>query len=173
MLFVPIVLLAGCQSYSGYVEPVLAYRTIKPGSILTINRELTIPAYKARVHMQSGKIVSEKNIDFYFPNCSVEVRTIKKIPQKIFPDVFTIKMIKTEEELTDISGRIFARFAERYDGSVSHENRITHFYITSSKQPDIFRLSCQHWEDPIDARHLTVSEVKTTLGDYVTFKTNN
>ncbi|MEJ2141609.1 MAG: hypothetical protein P8Y24_04520 [Gammaproteobacteria bacterium] len=147
----------------------MAYKTIKTGSTLTINNELTIPAYKARVHMQSGKVVLENEIDFYYPNCSVEVRTIKKVPQKILPDVFTIKMIKTDEELTGISGRTFARFGGQYDGSASHENMITHFYITSNKQPDIFRLSCQHWEDPTDSRHLTVSEVNATLGDYVTF----
>jgi hypothetical protein len=47
---------------------------------------------------------------------------------------------------------------------------VTELYIHSDKQPDIRRLACSHWNDPIDDQHLTVEQIQMTLGKIAIIK---
>ena len=173
MLFI---FLAGCQANAVDINRAPAYTTVKPGSQLVLNKPLTIPANKARVYLQSGNIVHENSVDQYSPNCSLEVRTIHPSPQQIHADTFRIMKISWDEE-SSYSKRIYASsqlITGRHlssDGP-SYENFVTHFYLHSARQPDVFRLSCAHWEDPADfnPRHLSISEIQIAAGDYFSFK---
>lgn len=56
--------------------------------------------------------------------------------------------------------------------SPTAENNITEIFLHSPKQPDVLRLSCMHWEDVSDANHLTIKQIRATLGKYITLKLN-
>ena len=133
-----------------------------------MNQELVITPNLARIHFQYGKIQPENNLDKYYPNCSIEIKTLSNSTQTILPDQFNIYRIAHEEEYSGL-GIHFARLVSSDNGSPSPENWVTHFYLKSTKQPDVYRLSCQHWEDPADARHVTYDEIKKTLGKYISF----
>lgn len=161
-------LLAGCQAGTSLTYTRAAYEIIQPGNILTLNKELVIPANLARVYLQGGQVIPANNVDRYSPNCSLEVRTIHTSAQIILPDKFKILGVKSDEEEASVARPIYAArgFLSNDDGPVSHENWVTHFYLQSANQPDVFRLSCAHWEDPPEARHLTVAEIKSAMGNY-------
>lgn len=175
MLFI---FLAGCQANAGNIDPLPAYTMIKPGAQLILNKPLIIPANKARVYLQGGVTVHENSVDRYYANCSLEVRTIQTSPQQIKADTFSIQKVSRDEEASyskliyASSRRLTGRLASDDDGPVSHENWVTHFYLRSTSQPDVFRLSCAHWEDPADfrPRHLSITEIKKAVGDYFSFK---
>lgn len=177
-IVVLLVLLDGCQATAGNVSPVPAYIMVKPGTQLILNKPLVIPANKARVYIQGGNVVHENAVDRYYPNCSLEVRTIQTSPQEIKADSFRIQKVSWDEEASypkliyASSRHITRRLVSDDDGPVSHENWVTHFYLQSSKNPDVFRLSCAHWEDPADfrPRHLSISEIQKAVGDYLSFK---
>ena len=166
-----IIINTGCHgntyAYNNAIVP--AYRTISVGNTVSVNQTLVIKPNLARVYFQNGEIQPEQQIDKYYPNCSLEIKTLSSSAQSILPDQFAIYRITLDEEYS----RLEIQFAGLYffgsDGGPSPENWVTHFYLSSEKQPDVYRLSCQHWEDPTDARHVTYSEIKKTLGKYISF----
>ena len=169
--FVLFILLTGCQAGTPYILDV-AYTSIKPGSTITLHKALNIPAHKARVYLQGGKVVAANDIDRYYPNCSLEVKTLKPGTQEIMEDTFKIVKVTSDEEVSGL-GLVYAsrRYASDDQGPVSHENWVTHFYLSSAKQPDVYRLTCGHWEDPADThpRHLTLPEIMKAVGSFFTF----
>jgi hypothetical protein len=49
-------------------------------------------------------------------------------------------------------------------------NYATLMYLNSDKQKDVYRLTCQHWEDVMDDRHLTISQMRGAMGDVFTLE---
>lgn len=143
-----------------------AYRTISVGNSVIVNQTLAIKPNLARVYFQNGEIQSEQQIDRYYPNCSLEIKTLSSSTQSILPDRFTIYRITVDEEFSRSGIRLTSLHFFGGDGP-SPENWATHFYLRSEKQPDVYRLNCQHWEDPTDARHVTYDEIKKAVGKYI------
>jgi len=40
--------------------------------------------------------------------------------------------------------------------------------LYSAKQPEVIRISCQHWSEPNDGEHLNIKEIRKTLGNIFT-----
>lgn len=171
IIFVLLILLTGCQATSVPINSAYTFADVKRLTKLTLNLPLIIPANKARVYLQAGTVVSDNDVDRYYPNCSLEIKTIKPSAQTIMLDTFEIIKVKNDEEMSGIKMIYASRgFAGAGDGPISHQNWVTHFYLQSSKQPDVFRLSCAHWEEPTEARHLTLAEINSALGKFITLK---
>jgi len=47
-------------------------------------------------------------------------------------------------------------------------NYATLMYLNSEKQKDVYRITCQHWEDVMDDRHLTIKQMRQAMGDVFT-----
>ena len=171
--FFIIFLLSGCAATTP-ATVTSPYYVIPKGSTLILNEALEISAGSAAVFFQNGKIEHEKNIDQYRANFKFEIRTIKEEQQVIKPDIFTIIRTQKLEELVSLPIMLAAKGAmSGYNGgSPLAENDITEIYLHSVKQPDVLRLSCMHWEDVSDAKHLTVKQIRATLGKYITLKLN-
>ncbi|NNG14194.1 MAG: hypothetical protein HKM22_03455 [Gammaproteobacteria bacterium] len=60
--------------------------------------------------------------------------------------------------------------ARDFRGGAPNENYMTVLYLHSDRQPDVFRMTCQHWEAPSDAQHLTIKQIRQALGDLFTLK---
>lgn len=143
---------------------------IPGGSKLIVKQSLTIPAGKGRVYLQGGKQISEKEKDQYYAHCWFLSRKVLQTPQTIQPDTFIVThsskleeevQLKSRYQLASLSSGIYAS-----NGATATEY-ITELDIHSDKQADIFRFACSHWEDPTDAQHLTVKDMKQVLGDMV------
>lgn len=134
------------------------------GSTLTLNKKLTVQPGKASVRMQDGDVMSFPRIDKYYANCDFEVNTIAKEPTVIEPDTFTIMKVVNEHDFTT-DDSVISTFDSGGDSAVDY---MTVMYLESKKQPDVLRMTCTHWEDPIDAEYLSINEMRKAMGKIFT-----
>ena len=152
------------------------------GSQLRLTRPLTIPANDAGVFIQYGKPqYSVWQPDQYYPNCDFELRTRASHERVVEPDTFTVTRTVREIENVMLPPAVVAshdtgngapdeNYMTAHDtgNGAPNENYMTVLYLHSDKQPDVFRMTCQHWEAPIDAQHLTIKQIRQALGDLFT-----
>lgn len=153
------------------------YYDIPVGSEIIVSKKLTILPEQGRVYLQGGQTTSYSSLDKYTAHCWFESWKIMQTPQIIEPDTFQVKRSQKLEEYVDRKEP--QQFAEnqfskqtRYlsDGSLTAIEYSTVMTIHSDKQANIRRLTCNHWEDPADAQHLTVAQMQSALGDYAQIK---
>lgn len=137
------------------------------GSQLRLHEILTIPANDTQIRIQNGKVIrSSWDLDAYYPNCDFELRKRAEVARTIQPDTFIIsRVIRDTENVMLHSPRIVARSSGNGAPSVDY---ITIMDLSSARQPDVMRLTCQHWEDPSDSHHLSVKQIRKTLGGLFT-----
>jgi hypothetical protein len=166
LLLLSLTLVAGCQ----YVPPRdigSPFFSPPAGSQLRLTRPLTIPANDAGVFIQYGKPqYSVWQPDRYYPSCDFELRTRSSHERVVEPDTFTVTRTVRETENVMLAPAIVA--SHDTGNGAPHENYMTILYLHSDKQPDVFRMTCQHWEDPSDAQHLTIKQIRQALGDLFT-----
>ena len=139
------------------------------GSQLRLTRPLTIPGNDAGVFIQYGKPqYSNWQLDQYYPHCDFELRTRSNHERVVEPDTFTVTRTVRETENVSLAPAVVA--SSDTGNGAPHENYMTILYLHSDKQPDVFRMTCQHWEDPGDGRHLTIRQIRQTLGDLFTLE---
>ncbi|MCK4742309.1 MAG: hypothetical protein KAT25_00665 [Sulfuriflexus sp.] len=158
--------LAGCAyqppkdiSSSFYSPPV--------GSQLQLHKTLTIPANDTQVRIQDGKVISSSwDLDAYYPNCNFELHKRAEVARTIQPDIFIIsRVVRDTENVMLHSPIIVARSSGNGAPSVDY---ITIMDLSSPRQPEVMRLTCQHWEDPSDSYHLSIKQIRKTLGELFT-----
>lgn len=166
LLIVLALLLTGCQPA---VYPIDSpYYRIPLGSILVLNRDLTIPPHQARVIIQYGQVVSRKERDQYYPYCEFEILTLSESPQVIHPDRFSIQRLNKHME-TSRQAVMYASLSllGRDNPLVAYNTKM---YLSSSVQPDVYRMSCMYWTDDAMDDHLTLQQIRDTLGEIFTIK---
>lgn len=143
-------MLVGCQTAGSTNEDSVWFR-IKSGSKLILNQPLDIPAGKAHIYLQKGRMSS--GVDNYTVSCNVEVRNLG--PQSVQPDTFLITDASDSQE-----------WISRPD--------IMRFYkvlrLKSGQQPDVLKMVCQDWDGPLEGQSITVDEIKQAVGDYISFE---
>jgi len=172
-------ILAGCSSGTFPVSS--PYYTIPSGSRLVLNRQLTIPPNSGRVYLQYGKVVSQKEKDDYHAHCWFLSWRVTDSAQTVIPDTFIItRSIQTDHVVLRNAARKYAMLdmAFRVNDSGNSGGPMALVYSTemqihSDKQPDIRSFVCSHWEDPLNAKHLTIAEMQKTLGEIATIQLNN
>jgi hypothetical protein len=169
--------LSACQTWDTR-NPDSPYYRIPAGSTLTLNKDLAIPAGKAAVYIQNGQIVgSIGQIHEYDPYCSLEMRTNRDVAQPVKADQFVILKVREETRLARAESILLARnfhttiAGNNMDGGPSQKLHSTLLDLRSERQPEVFRLTCQRWDDrSYPTLPLTVSEIRKTLGDVFTLK---
>jgi len=162
-------LLAACQS-TMYNEA-SPYFDIPLNSKLTLKQTLEIPPHQVGVYMQDGKVLRSALIDKYYANCRLEVSDLRSTAQKVAPDTFSVYRIRYDEDYSARNMRFAA--ADGYvfaDGGASPQSYATLIYLRSAKQPNVVRMACQHWEDPEDAQHLSIRQMRKAMGDIFTLQ---
>ena len=159
-----LVLPSACQQGPYPVDS--PYFNIPTGSRVQLKQTLTIPPELGRVNLQYGKIV--QRFDQYQAHCAFVSWNIQEQNQYIKPDSFIVTAVKYLEEYVSIPSRqLYARaggFPVSDAGATAIEYS-TVLSIHSASQPDIREFICSHWEDPADAHHLTISQIRRALGD--------
>jgi hypothetical protein len=143
-------ILVGCQTAGSSNEDSVWFK-IRSGSKLVLNQPLAIPAGKAHIYLQKGVISS--GMDNYTVSCSVEVKSLG--PQTVHPDTFLITDASDSQEW--VSRPAIMRFYKV-------------LRLKSGQQPDVLKMVCQDWDDPLEGRSITVDQIKQAVGDYITFK---
>jgi len=141
--------LCGCQSAMHDVNS-SGYR-IPSGSHLTLNREVPIPNGQRHAKFQHGNVVS--GVNEYQVNCQLRLYDLGA--EAVQPDDFAITRSGTGREWQ--SQPYVMRFY-----------RVLH--LKSDKQPNVIKLLCQIWDDPLAGRNISVPQMREALGDYVSFQ---
>jgi hypothetical protein len=161
--------LSACQSDATYYaspEDNPAYLPAT-GTKLALHQPLTIAPDKAGVYLQYGKTTEFNQIQRYSAHCRFEVYKLSTEHQLIQPDTFIIHKISQQQSAADFSPY---RKIGRYDGGVAYLYYATEFYLTSTTQPNVFRLTCGHWLLANEGRYLSLMEIRSTLGDVITLQ---
>ncbi len=193
ILFIGIGLLMACatapvdkEDTSYYLPPL--------GSTLVVNQSFEIRANKASAWFQGGRQRPFSEVDQYYPNCKFELRTLSDMPRTVKPGRFTITRIVQEVDVMLWPVRV-ASADNRLAGvsigmgaghgahvgvgvgighgtsaSLGPDPYATLFYLQSAEQPDVFRLTCMHWEELYEARYLTMREMRSTVSDVMMFE---
>ena len=166
--------LTGCTIASTTNPP--AHRVLTPGMKFQLNQALEILPEKAAVYIQHGKIISDKQIEVYQPNCRFVVHGLDKKSRNIQPDIFSISKISFGTELVMKNPAYLASSSLHFslttgdDGGATAEIYTTYFYLQSENQPLVSHISCSHWEDATDGSYLTVDQISATLGNIIELK---
>lgn len=166
--------LGGCAWQQQY-GPESPYYLPPIGSQILVNKPVIVRADKASAWLQNGEVLIFKDIDVYYPNCKFELNIVVIADHTVEPGSFTITHAYHEERfVTRPAIRLAMSFGFGLggimaggDGGSSPIPYATVFDLRSDTQPDVLRMTCMHWEDPTDARFLTLSEIRQTLGDYI------
>ncbi|MFV1992574.1 MAG: hypothetical protein ACC635_01605 [Acidiferrobacterales bacterium] len=150
---------------------------ITPGLKLKLNKAIVIPGETASLHIQDGEPKPQQlnPVENYRPYCVIEVRNRLAATQTIKPDIFTITRVFLNEEFVSLLPKIAsltmtASYPGLYlgAGGVTAVSYVTEIYLESDTQPDVVRLSCKQWDDPMVGGHLTLQEIKLALGELIT-----
>ena len=144
---------------------VQSYSDVTTENTLELKKRLVIPADNARVSIQYGKVVSQSQIDNYYPHCWFVSWKREKRAQVIEADTFKITAVRETYESVKLKtgGYRFSSLAIA-DAGLTAIDYFTEIDIYSAKQPNIKRLICSHWEDPADAAHLNLKQIQNALG---------
>jgi len=161
--------LAGCTG-SQLRDEASPFYSVPAGSVLTLNRDITIPGNKVAAYVQDGKVLGYNDVDWYRPNCKFELYTISEQPRQVRADSFSITRVVDEIESSSLQGQVYyvaMVVGMGLDRSYVF-NYATKMYLHSELQPDVYRMTCQHWEDVVDDRYLSVEQMRQAMGDVFT-----
>ena len=151
------------------------YFSVPVGSTLVLNQVLTIDRDQVASYVQDGKVLPEKAVDKYRPNCKFEIYTMSEQSRPVQPDNFeVIKVVDNIETSTlaapvQVASRGIMLGYGALDKSYIY-NYATMMYLSSALQEDVYRMTCQHWEDIMEDRYLTTAQMRQAMGDVFTLQ---
>lgn len=168
LLLVLALLLGGCQSLSPE-GPDSPYYTIPTGSTLRLVRPLPVPADGVSLYLQDGALVADHSLlRRYHPYCRFEMWSRLPEARQVEPETFLITRVTRNDEYVSgphrplrLAGPFFS--GERQGGPMAIIVTTT-LYLSSSQQPDVYRIGCEQWGDPSSVRPLTIPEMRQALG---------
>ncbi len=159
-IFLATLFLSACQST--YVR-----HSLPMDSIFHLNHEIRFHPSQVAIYLQHGQIVPANSIDDYSPNCTLEVKHKLAHSQTFHPDQFRIDKVRYEIAANNLSTPLVTH-SLAFGGQTRYPEYITDIYLHSADQPNIYKLTCQHLEEPENARHLTLEEIQGVLGEIMT-----
>ncbi len=175
IVLLSVICLFGCQAPP--FSPDSPLSRVPLHSRLILHQALTIPANKVSLWFQEGKQIPEKLLDRYYPHCKFETFTMKTRAKTIEVDTFVIyKVVRWDDYALQSIQLAWAQFGvgigihDALDGGPSFVNVATEMFLQSDKQPDVYRLVCSQWEDPVDSNHVTINQIRHTLGNIFTLE---
>jgi len=146
--------------------------SIQSGSKLILNQSIFIAPNLGRTYFQNGKVTSESDINIYYPHCSITVNTILDHERRISPTTFEIYKVVDDEEYAQ--GYMFYASTKLMHGSDGPliTGLVSYYYLRSPSEPDVRTLECIQWNSLYENKHLSINEVRKSLGDIFTLKLN-
>ena len=171
-----LVMLVSCSVNDARDESSVFY-AVPVGSVLRLNQDVTISGDQVATYVQNGELMSYDAVDKYYPNCKFEIYTLSERPRTVNQDVFKIVKVQDEIESSSIqeNTQLAARGGAYMFGMLDRSyvfNYATMMYLKSEKQKDVYRMTCQHWEDVKDDRYLTIAQMREAMGEVFTLVIN-
>lgn len=138
------------------------YYLLPPGSALVLKRPLEIPGGEASVYIQDGEPTSYWSVDKYQGHCKFEMWSIVERDRTIKPDRFIVEKVGRDREYVDSQPRRLLASADD-DGGPYVEIGMVLMYLHSSSQPDVYRLTCQRWDDFVDPVPMSIRDIRRTV----------
>lgn len=147
------------------------YVTARPGSTVEVTQALTAPS-GARLNIQNGEVLPWRKVVERRPYCQFRVlRPSVRLdePFQIDAGTFTVKRVYRQKDFVGLAGRqyAFGDGDEDFENAPSERTMATYFELSSDAQPDVYQLVCARWDDPYGYNHLSLEEMRQTLGDLV------
>ncbi len=169
-----IAFLAGCTVNDTKDEGSVFY-AVPVGSVLVLNQQVDIRGDQVAVYVQNGELMQYREVNFYMPNCKFEIYTMSEQARTVSQDRFEI--VKVVDDIESSALQKTTRLAALGDavtyGLLDKSyvfNYATLMYLQSEQQKDVYRMTCQHWEDVMDDRHLSVTQMRQAMGDVFTLE---
>lgn len=156
--------LVACAGSNPFAMPPDSY--VANGTSIRLNAPVTVPRNSVAVPIRGGHIGSRYRYD---GTCRLELKTLGKEPRVVEPDEFTVERTTwATEYFGGLDPRNMYAASMITDGP-SLLTYKTYIYLQSARQPDVFRLQCQHLQQSDGRpRYLTMAEIQVLLGDVMT-----
>jgi hypothetical protein len=168
-------LLTACAGLDDYPQDSPHYR-YSSGWALQLNRALEIGPDEASVRLQRGRIVPRNSVQEQQPFCVFELTTVGGEPQTVAPGRFEIWQVQRRVSTIADAGAPAAPVTVGYLtmglDTPSFMYYKTEFRLRAASHPNVRSLTCMH--DQLGPggyglmRHLTLDEIRYTLGDWFT-----
>jgi hypothetical protein len=172
--FLVLAVLTACSMYDSRDESSYYY-AVPVGSSLVLHQHVSIQGEQVATYVQNGELMPYDSVNKHLPNCKFELYTMSEQPRTVDPDTFEIIRVVDEIESSSLPKDI--QVALRGDalmlGMLDKSyvfNYATMMYLKSENQKDVYRMTCQHWEDIRDDRHLTIEQMRQAMGEVFTLK---
>ena len=161
-----IIWLAGCQSPFVQIEgrENSRYFRIPVDSKLVLQQELLVPARSDRLYFQKGKVSQFQHVNRYSPYCALTLHAKKDVAQTIVPDAFTVHKMYRQYLFDLAMGPVMVAQLDP-GGGMTYQVFATLLELRSVQQPDVVRMTCANWGVPQDMAHLTLGQMRESLGD--------
>lgn len=171
-----VLFLSGCAGLLSAPEPEsTSYVTPKPGSRVEVQQTLRVSG-GARVSLQYGRLKSWNDVYKLEPYCQFHVlraRDQMHEPLQIEPDAFIVERVYRRKDMVGLEGvRYASTGVEDFNHSPSQRTMATYMELSSGAQPDVHRLVCARWADPYEYNHVSIRDMRESLGDLVRLVTN-
>ena len=166
--------LAGC-TVNDIKDEDSTFYAVPGGSALVLNQQVDIRGDQVAVYVQNGELMQYSEVNFYLPNCKFEIYTMSEQQRTVNPDRFEIVKVVDDiessalQKTTTLAALDDAMTLSWLDKSYVF-NYATLMYLNSEEQQDVYRMTCQHWEDMMDDRHLSVMQMRQAMGDVFTLE---
>jgi hypothetical protein len=173
--------LAGCSTTARYAgNENSPYYVVPAGSHVVLNQALTVPPEEAGVFIQNGEARPRGQVRFSEPYCRLTLKTVRGTSRSVAPDEMVVRksMQQTLRTFSGIAGEQYASASivlaaspgDRDDSSSTIQTFATHMDLDSQKQPDVDRLICAKVGYRGEDQHVTIAEMRSTLGNIVTLR---
>jgi len=195
-----VLLLLNACSISPLNLPPPAYKLIHPSQQFILTQPIIIPADKAAVFFQNGRIIDPKLVNYRVPNCRLVVNGLSEQERIIQPDTFILRKLHYDRSFvlnenamiashsfsrhkgfqlvtTQLNSdqpvadhTMFTQFGMFDGGAPIAEEYSISFYFQPKPDSIVSHLICGHWEDPHDGNHLSLQQIQMALGSIIEIK---
>lgn len=177
--------IASCGASLKY-KPVSIKELVPVGSTVRLTEPIEIPANRAYVYIANGKVMPFKNyntVDVRKPYCRFGFPRPDARARRIQPDTFRItKIVEWEDyhgklgnpqwarlDLADVNiqGGFRSGVLDFNDSGPPIIMYATIITLHSDRQPGASELVCGHWDEQGIVEPLTLTEMKTALGNLI------
>ncbi len=147
-------------------NPASPYSVVPVGSVLVLHRNVTIPPGQTRAYFQRGRQVS--STDEYVPQCQLEVRDLRQVPQTVHPGRFVVTGLRRDARSVAYTGGyrfVRVRGGDGDDGGTSMYMVAWKLYLHSNAQPNVMWLLCGGaFDEPFWVKPPSVDDIRQALG---------
>ena len=166
-----LLVLTACQTYPTLNED-SPYSAVPRESRLILHKAIALAPEQTRVYLQHGGVVPFENRDAFYAHCRIELSPTKQIAPTIEPDEFVIYKVTQQILVSDgpPPGQLLAGGSGSDKDGIDSKLYARILHLRSARQPGVLRLRCQRWDDLAFSKHLSISEIRETLGNTLTLQ---